>query len=133
MCALLLHSRAFTPLLAVQQRGRVHCCFQCSCCTVCLTLLLPLRCFAVACTRTLLLLARVLHCIVTPYTDPVSCISCSGVDVYTAVAGAVGALYGPLHGGANEAVLRMLERIGSVDNIPSFIAGVLYGVLYDML
>jgi hypothetical protein len=48
---------------------------------------------------------------------------CSGVDVYTAVAGAVGALYGPLHGGANEAVLRMLERIGSVENIPSFIAG----------
>ena len=36
----------------------------------------------------------------------------SGVDVYTAIAGAVGALYGPLHGGANEAVLRMLERIG---------------------
>jgi citrate synthase len=52
-------------------------------------------------------------------------LSRSGVDVYTAVAGAVGALYGPLHGGANEAVLRMLERIGSVENIPSFIAGVL--------
>ena len=48
----------------------------------------------------------------------------SGVDVYTAVAGAVGALYGPLHGGANEAVLRMLARIGSVENIPSFLAGV---------
>jgi citrate synthase len=44
---------------------------------------------------------------------------CSGVDVYTAVSGAVGALYGPLHGGANEAVLRMLQRIGSVGNIPS--------------
>jgi citrate synthase len=57
---------------------------------------------------------------------PCCCLStdvCSGVDVYTAVAGAVGALYGPLHGGANEAVLRMLERIGSVENIPSFIAG----------
>ena len=40
------------------------------------------------------------------------------------MAGAVGALYGPLHGGANEAVLRMLERIGSVDRIPQFIAGV---------
>ena len=39
-------------------------------------------------------------------------------------AGAVGALYGPLHGGANEAVLRMLERIGSTDNIPKFIEGV---------
>ena len=37
---------------------------------------------------------------------------------------AVGALYGPLHGGANEAVLRMLERIGSVDRIPAFIEGV---------
>ena len=36
----------------------------------------------------------------------------------------MGALYGPLHGGANEAVLRMLERIGSVDNIPGFIQGV---------
>ncbi|CAL6405994.1 unnamed protein product [Bathycoccus prasinos] len=45
----------------------------------------------------------------------------SGVDVYSAVAGAVAALYGPLHGGANEAVLRMLERIGSVENIPDFI------------
>eukprot|EP00798_Chlamydomonas_sp_ICE-L_P027593 gene27593-7229_t len=48
----------------------------------------------------------------------------SGVDVYTAVAGAVGALYGPLHGGANEAVLRMLSRIGRVENIPAFLAGV---------
>jgi citrate synthase len=48
----------------------------------------------------------------------------SGVDVYTAVAGAVGALYGPLHGGANEAVLRMLQRIGSVDAIPAFLEGV---------
>ena len=40
------------------------------------------------------------------------------------VAGAVGALYGPLHGGANEAVLRMLERIGKVENIPKFVEGV---------
>jgi citrate synthase len=48
----------------------------------------------------------------------------SGVDVYTAIAGAVGALYGPLHGGANEAVLRMLARIGSVAAIPAFIDGV---------
>lgn len=48
----------------------------------------------------------------------------SGVDVYTVVAGAVGALYGPLHGGANEAVLRMLERIGSVDNVGPFLEGV---------
>lgn len=36
----------------------------------------------------------------------------------------MGALYGPLHGGANEAVLRMLERIGKVENIPKFIEGV---------
>lgn len=48
----------------------------------------------------------------------------SGVDVYTALAGATGALYGPLHGGANEAVLRMLNEIGTVDNIPEFIEGV---------
>src|SRR5205085_5090731 len=37
------------------------------------------------------------------------------------------ALYGPLHGGANEAVLRMLRRIGTVDNIPGFIEGVKTG------
>ncbi|KAL8508007.1 hypothetical protein ACS0TY_018533 [Phlomoides rotata] len=48
----------------------------------------------------------------------------SGVDVYTALAGAVGALYGPLHGGANEAVLKMLSEIESIDNIPDFIEGV---------
>ncbi|XP_058100963.1 citrate synthase, glyoxysomal isoform X1 [Magnolia sinica] len=48
----------------------------------------------------------------------------SRVDVYTALAGAVGALYGPLHGGANEAVLKMLSEIGTVENIPEFIEGV---------
>ncbi|KAJ8763063.1 hypothetical protein K2173_023268 [Erythroxylum novogranatense] len=48
----------------------------------------------------------------------------SGVDVFTALAGAVGALYGPLHGGANEAVLKMLSEIGTVENIPDFIEGV---------
>ncbi|XP_078438889.1 citrate synthase, glyoxysomal-like [Wolffia australiana] len=48
----------------------------------------------------------------------------SGVDVYTALSGAVGALYGPLHGGANEAVLKMLNEIGKVENIPEFIEGV---------
>lgn len=42
----------------------------------------------------------------------------SQVDVYSSLAGAVTALYGPRHGGANEAVLRMLEDIGSVDKIP---------------
>ena len=45
-------------------------------------------------------------------------------DPSSALAGAMGALYGPLHGGANEAVLRMLARIGSVDNIPAFMEGV---------
>jgi citrate synthase len=45
----------------------------------------------------------------------------SHVDPYSAVAAAAAALYGPLHGGANEAVLRMLREIGSVDNIPDFI------------
>ena len=45
----------------------------------------------------------------------------SGVDVYTSLAGAAGALYGPRHGGANEAVLRMLESIGDKSNIPLFI------------
>merc|ERR1712137_95067 len=45
-------------------------------------------------------------------------------DPYTALAGAASALYGPLHGGANEAVLRMLEKIGSKENIPAFLEGV---------
>jgi citrate synthase len=40
------------------------------------------------------------------------------------LAGAVTALYGPRHGGANEAVLRMLEDIGSVENIPKFVQAV---------
>lgn len=48
-------------------------------------------------------------------------IASSGVDVYTAVAMAAGALYGPKHGGANEAVIRMLESIGSKENINRFI------------
>lgn len=45
-------------------------------------------------------------------------------DVYTSLAGAVTALYGPRHGGANEAVLRMLEEIGTVDQIPQFVRDV---------
>ncbi len=48
-------------------------------------------------------------------------IGSSESDPYMAAAGAVGALYGPLHGGANEAVLKMLREIGSVENIPSYI------------
>ena len=45
-------------------------------------------------------------------------------DPYSALAGSMAALYGPLHGGANEAVLRMLNHIGDVKNIPAFIEGV---------
>jgi citrate synthase len=45
----------------------------------------------------------------------------SGVDPYCAAAAAVAALYGPLHGGANEQVLRMLKDIGSKDRVPAFI------------
>ena len=51
-------------------------------------------------------------------------IASSQVDPYSACAGAACALYGPLHGGANEAVLRMLERIGTKDRVPAFIEGV---------
>jgi len=51
-------------------------------------------------------------------------IGSSRVDPYSAVAGAAAALYGPLHGGANEAVLHMLEGIGSVENVPAFLEGV---------
>ncbi|KAJ9062893.1 hypothetical protein DSO57_1006016 [Entomophthora muscae] len=51
-------------------------------------------------------------------------IGSSRVDPYSAIAGAAAALYGPLHGGANEAVLRMLEDIGTVENIPRFLAKV---------
>jgi citrate synthase len=54
-------------------------------------------------------------------------IGSSHVDPYSAMAGAAAALYGPLHGGANEAVLRMLTEIGSVQNIPAFIKGVKAG------
>jgi citrate synthase len=52
----------------------------------------------------------------------------SRADPYVAVAGAAAALYGPLHGGANEAVLRMLREIGSLSNIPAFIKEVKSGV-----
>ena len=48
-------------------------------------------------------------------------IGSSQVDPYSALAGAAAALYGPLHGGANEAVLRMLKEIGSLQQIPEFI------------
>jgi citrate synthase len=57
-------------------------------------------------------------------TTAMRLIGSSRSDPYVALAGAMGALYGPLHGGANEAVLRMLNRIGSVENIPAFMEGV---------
>ena len=54
-------------------------------------------------------------------TAAVRHLTSSGVDIYSAISGGIAALYGPSHGGANEAVLRMLEEIGSVENIPQFI------------
>ncbi len=54
-------------------------------------------------------------------TNAVRGVGSSDVDPYSAVAAGVAALYGPLHGGANEAVLRMLRRIESPDNIPDFL------------
>ena len=51
-------------------------------------------------------------------------IGSSQSDPYSAMAGAAAALYGPLHGGANEKVLRMLLEIGDVKNVPEFIKGV---------
>ena len=42
-------------------------------------------------------------------------------DVYTSISGAITALYGPRHGGANEAVFKMLEEIGTIDNVPDFV------------
>jgi citrate synthase len=57
-------------------------------------------------------------------TNAVRGVGSSAVDPYSAVAAGVAALYGPLHGGANESAIRMLERIGSVDNIPDFLQGV---------
>jgi citrate synthase len=60
-------------------------------------------------------------------TSAVRGVGSSGVDPYSAVAAGVAALYGPLHGGANEAVLRMLDRIETIDNIPGFLAGVKEG------
>ena len=60
-------------------------------------------------------------------TSAVRSVGSTQVDPYSAVAAGVAALYGPLHGGANEAALRMLERIGSVENIPDFLEGVKQG------
>ena len=57
-------------------------------------------------------------------TNAVRAVGSSQVDPYSAIAAGVAALYGPLHGGANEAVLRMLRRIETVENIPDFLKGV---------
>ena len=57
-------------------------------------------------------------------TTTMRVIASSNADPYSAAAGAASALYGPLHGGANEAVLHMLQEIGSVDNVPAFVQSV---------
>ena len=60
-------------------------------------------------------------------TTAMRVIGSSHADPYSAAAGAAAALYGPRHGGANEAVLRMLDRIGSLDNVEAFVEGVKSG------
>jgi citrate synthase len=60
-------------------------------------------------------------------TSAVRFVGSTQVDPYSAVAAGVAALYGPLHGGANEQALRMLERIEKVENIPDFLEGVKKG------
>ena len=54
-------------------------------------------------------------------TSAVRAVGSSGVDPFSAVSAGIAALYGPLHGGANEAVLTMLDEIGTADRIPAFI------------
>jgi citrate synthase len=54
-------------------------------------------------------------------TNTMRSIGSAHTDPYSSVAGAAAALYGPLHGGANEAVLRMLKEIGSIDRVPEFV------------
>ncbi|HEY3885758.1 MAG TPA: citrate synthase [Vicinamibacterales bacterium] len=60
-------------------------------------------------------------------TSTMRAIGSSHADPYSALAGAAAALYGPLHGGANEAVLRMLHEIGSIQHVPAFIKRVKAG------
>jgi citrate synthase len=60
-------------------------------------------------------------------TNAMRAIGSSRVDPYSAMAGAAAALYGPLHGGANEEVLKMLSRIGDARNIPEFVQRVKNG------
>ena len=60
-------------------------------------------------------------------TNAMRSVGSSHVDSYSSVAAAAAALYGPLHGGANEEVLRMLKEIGSADSVPGFIKKVKAG------
>jgi citrate synthase len=60
-------------------------------------------------------------------TSAMRVVGSSRADPYSAAAAATAALYGPLHGGANEQVLRMLNEIGSVDNVPACIEQVKKG------
>jgi citrate synthase len=60
-------------------------------------------------------------------TSSVRAVGSTQVDPYSAVAAGVAALYGPLHGGANEQALQMLRRVGTVENIPAFLEGVKAG------
>jgi citrate synthase len=60
-------------------------------------------------------------------TSAVRAVGSSEVDPFSAVSAGIAALYGPLHGGANEAVLRMLDEIGDKKNIPAFIDKVKQG------
>jgi citrate synthase len=60
-------------------------------------------------------------------TSAVRGVGSSHVDLYSAVSAGIAALYGPLHGGANEAVLRMLDHVGDKANVPAFIEEVKAG------
>jgi citrate synthase len=60
-------------------------------------------------------------------TTAMRVVSSANSDPYTATAAAAAALYGPLHGGANEAVVRMLTEIGDVKNVPAFVESVKAG------
>jgi citrate synthase len=60
-------------------------------------------------------------------TTAMRVIGSSHADPYSSAAGAAAALYGPLHGGANEAVVRMLTEIGSIDNVGAFVESVKAG------
>jgi citrate synthase len=60
-------------------------------------------------------------------TTAMRVIGSSQADPYSSAAGAAAALYGPLHGGANEAVVRMLTEIGSIENVPAFVDSVKAG------